>query len=467
MFKFMPAPFPADFLWGAATSAYQIEGSPLADGAGRSVWHEFTHTPGRIHCNQTGDTACDHYHRYRDDVALMRELGLNAYRFSVSWSRVLPEGRGRINQRGLDFYQHLVDALLEQGIQPMLTLCHGDWPTALDRLGGWLNPDSAHWFADYAQVLFRALDDRVKLWVTLNDPGAIVDGGYVQGVLPPGLRNLYAAPVAAHHLLRAHAATVQAYRAEGRHQIGLAVNLEPKYPATETVEDLNATMRADAYSNRYFLDPVLLGNYPPELAEIFGAAWPRFTDADLALIHQPIDFIGVNYYRRQVVRHDASIWPLAVGGVRQEQQTHTALDWEVYPQGLTDILQWVASRYGSVPLYITENGAAFYDPPQADGEVEDSLRRRYLRDHLQAAQAAIANGVNLRGYFAWSLLDGFEWISGYAQRFGLIHVDYATQRRTLKTSARFYAEFIRKHGAARIAHPADDGQSDNQDYDFS
>ncbi len=446
----MPAEllFPTDFLWGAATSAYQIEGSPLADGAGPSIWHEFAHTPGRVRDGDTGDLACDHYRRYWEDVALMGELGLNAYRFSVSWSRVLPEGRGRINPAGLGFYERLVDALLEQGIQPMLTLYHWDLPAALDRLGGWLNPDSAHWFADYAQILFRALDDRVKLWVTLNEPWVVVDGGYLHGVLAPGQRNLFAAPQAAHNLLRAHAAAVQAYRAAGRHQIGLVVNLEPKYPATESPEDLAATMRADAYWNRQYLDPALLGAYPPELAEIFGAAWPAFPAADLDFIRQPLDFLGVNYYSRQVVRYDPGDWPLQAARVRQPRQTYTRLDWEVYPPGLTDILEWVTERYGPLPLYITENGAAFYDPPQTSDLVDDPLRQRYLRDHLRAALEARRKGVDLRGYFAWSLLDNFEWAYGYAPRFGLTHVDYATQQRTIKASGRFYAEVIRSQGAA-------------------
>jgi beta-glucosidase len=446
-FRTDSALFPTDFLWGAATSAYQVEGSPLADGAGPSIWHEFAHTPGRVRHGDTGDIACDHYHRYRDDVALMQQLGLNAYRFSVSWSRVLPEGRGPMNPAGLGFYERLVDALLEQGIEPMLTLYHWDLPAALDRLGGWLNPASADWFADYAQILFQALDDRVKRWVTLNEPWVVVHGGYLQGELAPGQRNPFAAPVAAHNLLRAHAKAVQAYRAEGRHQIGLVVNLEPKYPATETAEDLSATMRADAYWNRYYLDPVFLGGYPPELAEIFGAAWPAFAEADFDLIRQPLDFLGVNYYSRQIVRHDPSDWPLAAGRVRQAHQTHTSLDWEVYPQGLTDILEWVASRYGPLPLYITENGAAFYDPPQVDGELNDPLRLNYLRQHLHAALTARHHGVDLRGYFAWSLLDNFEWAYGYSPRFGLIHVDYLSQQRTLKASARFYADVIRSQGA--------------------
>ena len=446
--------FPADFLWGAATSAYQIEGSPLADGAGPSIWHEFAHTPGRTCDGDTGDVACDHYRCYRDDVALMGKLGLNAYRFSISWSRVLPEGRGRVNLSGLGFYERLVDALLEQGIQPMLTLYHWDLPAALDRLGGWLNPDSAYWFADYAQLLFRALDDRVKLWVTLNEPWVVVDGGYLHGVLAPGQRNVFAAPRASHHLLRAHAAAVQAYRAAGRHQIGLVVNLEPKYPATETTEDLAATMRADAYWNRQYLDPVFLGAYPPELREIFGMAWPAFPAADLDFIRQPLDFLGVNYYSRQVVRNDPQDWPLQAARVRQPQQTYTSLDWEVYPQGLTDLLEWVAHRYGPLPLYITENGAAFYDPPHATGWVDDPLRQRYLRDHLRAALEARQKGVDLRGYFAWSLLDNFEWAHGYSPRFGLVHVDYATQQRTIKASGRFYAKVIHSQGAALLADDA-------------
>ena len=440
--------FPADFLWGAATSAYQVEGSPLADGAGASIWHEFSHTPGRTHEGDTGDVACDHYYRYREDIALMRELGLNAYRFSVGWGRVLPEGRGRVNPAGLDFYRRLVDAVLERGIQPMVTLYHWDLPASLDRLGGWLNRDSADWFADYARVLFRALGDRVTLWVTLNEPWVVVDGGYLHGSLAPGQRNPFAAPVAAHNLLRAHGRAVQAYRAESRHRIGLVVNLEPKYPASETAEDLDATMRADAYWNRFYLDPVFLGGYPPELPEIFGAAWPTFPEADFGLIKQPLDFLGINYYSRQVVRHDPAAWPLAAARVRQPQQTHTGLDWEVYPPGLTDILEWVAGRYGPLPLYVTENGSAFYDPPRSEGEIADPLRRAYLRDHLRAVLEARRKGVDVRGYFAWSLLDNFEWAHGYSQRFGLVHVDYATQRRTPKASARFYAQVIRGGGAA-------------------
>jgi beta-glucosidase len=447
----MPATFefPAGFLWGAATSAYQIEGSPLADGAGVSNWHRFTRARGLVANDENGDVACDQYNRYRDDVALLRSLGLNAYRFSVSWSRVLPEGRGKVNEKGLDFYRRLVDALREAGIAPLVTLFHWDLPAALDDRGGWLNPDSADWFADYARVLYRALDGGVSKWVTLNEPWVVTDGGYLHGTLAPGHRSLYEAPRAAHNLLRAHGSAVAAYRAEGKHEIGLVVNLEPKYPASDGAADMAATARADAYMNRQFLDPVFLGRYPDEMAQIFGEAWPAFDARDFDVIRTPIDFLGVNYYTRSVNRDDASEWPVGAGRVLQSRATHTETDWEVFPQGLTETLVSVKTRYEKVPLYVTENGAAFYDPPTADaGRVRDPLRVAYLRDHLRAAHEAIARGVDLRGYFSWSLLDNFEWSLGYAKRFGIVHVDYETQARTPKDSARFYAEVARTNGAA-------------------
>ena len=360
--------FPADFLWGGATSAYQVEGSPLADGAGPSIWQRFCHTPNMVRDGDTGDVACDHYRRYREDVALMRELGLNAYRFSISWSRVLPSGRGPVNAAGLDFYERLVDTLLQQGIEPMVTLFHWDLPAALDDLGGWLNPDIAGWFADYATAVFRRLDGRVKLWATLNEPWVVTDGGYLHGALAPGHRNRFEAPIAAHQLMRAHGSAVQAYRSEGKHRIGVVVNLEPKYAASEDAADRAATARADAYMNRQFLDPMLLGRYPDELAEIFGEAWPSWPAQDLELIKQPLDFVGVNYYTRNVTRFDPDSWPLRAAPVRQKRATYTETGWEVFPQGMTDILVWVKQRYGNPPLYVTENGAAFFDPPTAQAD---------------------------------------------------------------------------------------------------
>jgi beta-glucosidase len=439
--------FPEGFLWGSATSAYQVEGSPLADGAGPSIWQRFAHTPGRTHDGDTGDVACDHYHRFRDDIALMRTLGLKAYRFSVAWARVLPAGRGRVNTAGLDFYERLVDTLLEHGIEPMVTLYHWDLPAALDDRGGWLNPDIASWFAEYAQVMFRRLDGRVKLWATLNEPWVVTDGGYLHGVLAPGHRNRFEAPIATHHLLRAHGMAVRAYRNQGKHQIGLVVNLEPKYPASTSAEDAAATARAEAYMNRQYLDPIFLGRYPAELKAIFGEAWPEWPDEDFAVIGEPLDFIGINYYTRSVTRHDADAWPLQAGAVRQKQATYTETGWEVFPQGLTDALAWVKDRYGNPPVYITENGAAFYDPPSVAGdELPDPLRVDYLRRHLCAVADAITAGCDVRGYFAWSFLDNLEWSLGFSKRFGIVHVNFATQCRTPKASARFFSKIIAAHG---------------------
>jgi beta-glucosidase len=445
--------FSKSFLWGAATSAYQIEGSPLADGAGPSIWHRFVRTPGLTKDGDTGDVACDHYRRMKDDVAMMKRLGLTAYRFSIAWGRVLPEGRGAVNEAGLGFYERLVDTLLDNGIQPMATLFHWDLPAALDDRGGWLNPDVADWFADYASVMYRRLDDRVKLWATLNEPWVVTDGGYLHGALAPGHKNRFEAPIASHQLLRSHGKAVQAYRALGRHQVGLVVNIEPKYPASTTAQDLAATARAEAYMNRQYLDPVFHGRYPAEMAEIFGEAWPDWPQQDFELIRQPIDFLGINYYTRNVVRHEETSWPLKAVPVRQTQATYSETGWEVFPQGLTDTLSWIRKRYGDIPQYVTENGAAFYDPPAApSGRVDDPLRIDYYRSHLRAVHAAIAQGVDVRGYFAWSLMDNLEWSLGYSKRFGLVHVNFETLERTVKDSAKFYADVIATRGAALADH---------------
>jgi len=441
--------FSRSFLWGAATSAYQIEGSPLADGAGPSIWHRFVRTPGLTKDGDTGDVACDHYRRMEDDVAMMKRLGLTAYRFSIAWGRILPEGRGRVNEAGLGFYERLVDTLLANGIEPMATLFHWDLPAALDDRGGWLNPDVADWFADYAGVVFRRLDDRVKLWATLNEPWVVSDGGYLHGALAPGHKNRFEAPIASHHLLRSHGKAVQAYRAVGKHQVGLVVNIEPKYPASTSALDLAATRRAEAYMNRQYLDPVFHGRYPEEMAEIFGEAWPEWPQHDFDLIRQPIDFLGINYYTRNVVRHEETSWPLKAVPVRQKQATYTETGWEVFAQGLTDTLSWIRKRYGDIAQYVTENGAAFYDPPAASGgRLADPLRIDYYRSHLRAVHAAIQQGVDVRGYFAWSLLDNLEWSLGYSKRFGLVHVNFETLERTPKDSARFFADVIATQGAA-------------------
>ncbi|HEX4621700.1 MAG TPA: GH1 family beta-glucosidase, partial [Myxococcaceae bacterium] len=390
---------------------------------------------------------CDHYRRFRDDVALMRELGIKAYRFSISWSRVLPEGTGTVNPKGLDFYERLVDELVAQGIEPLVTLYHWDLPAALDDRGGWLNPEVADWFAEYSRVVFRRLDGRVKMWATLNEPWVVSDGGYLFGALAPGHRSAFEATRCSHNLMRAHAASVAAYRAEGHHRIGLVANIEPKYPASQSGEDLAATRRADAYMNRQYLDAAIWGRYPEELAEIFGEAWPGWRADEVAALRAPIDFLGINYYTRNVVRADEAGWPLRASPVRQVHATQTESGWEVFPQGFRDTLLWVKKQYGDIPLYITENGAAFYDPPRAPpGGVQDPLRVDYLREHLRALHGAIQDGCDVRGYYVWSLLDNLEWSLGFSKRLGIVHVDYESQRRTPKASARFYSEVISTHG---------------------
>lgn len=447
--------FPEGFLWGAATAAHQIEGSPLADGAGPSIWTRFAHTPGMTVNGDTGDVACDHYNRWAEDVKLMRELGLTAYRFSVSWSRILPQGTGAVNQKGLDFYSRLVDALLENGIEPMPTLYHWDLPAALDDRGGWLNRDIADWFAEYGSVLFRALDGRVKKWVTLNEPWVVTDGGYLHGALAPGHRSRFEAPIASHNLMRAHGAAVKAYRAEGQHEIGLVVNIEPKHAASDSAEDAAAVRRAHAYMNEQYLHPALLGEYPPELKEIFGEAWPDWPAEDFELIRQPLDFVGINYYTRSITAAGDS-YPLKTAVVRNPLGSYTETGWEVYPAALTELLLWFKQTYGDLPLYITENGAAFYDPPVAeDGRVRDPLRIDYLHKHLRAVHDAIEAGVDVRGYLAWSLLDNLEWSLGYSKRFGIVHVNYDTQQRTPKDSARWYSRVISTHGT-NLADPVPD-----------
>ncbi len=443
----MSTGFPSGFLWGCATAAYQIEGSPLADGAGPGIWQRFVHTPGMVAGGDTGDVACDHYRRWKDDVALMKRLGMQAYRFSLAWSRILPEGTGRVNKAGLDFYSRLVDELLNNGIEPIATLFHWDLPAALDDRGGWLNRDCADWFADYARVAYSILDGRVKRWATINEPWVVADGGYLRGTIAPGHRNKYEAPIAAHNLMRAHGAAVKAYREAGRHEIGLVVNIEPKYAASNQPCDVAATRRAAAYMNEQYLDTALLGRYPAEMKDIFNGAWPDWPEEDFDLIRQPVDWVGVNYYTRAVTRHDETAWPVMATAVKQRSATYTETNWEVFEQGLTDALLWVKARYGDLPLYITENGAAFYDPPAAeDGRVRDPLRVDYLQKHLLAVRKAIAAGVDVRGYMVWSLMDNLEWSLGFAKRFGIVHVDFDTLERTPKDSAHYYSRVIASHG---------------------
>jgi beta-glucosidase len=437
--------FPDDFLWGAATSAFQIEGSPLADGAGPSDWLRFTHQSSRVADGSNADVACDHYRKFVDDIELMSSIGLNSYRFSVSWSRIFPYGKGQLNPRGLDFYDRLIDLLLKKDIKPFITLHHWDLPAFLSDIGGWANRDSAAWFGDYAATLFKAFSGRVLHWTTLNEPWVIVDSGYIRGVHPPGKIDFREGVQAIHNLLRAHAVATRAFRSQPSGQIGIVVNLEPKDSATKERLDLEATIKAEAYMNRLFLDPLFFGNYPREMEKIFGKAWPRFSDSDMASIKQPIDFLGINYYTRSVNRFDPSAEPVLVSTVRNENAEYTDMGWEIFPEGLTRVLKWVGTQYGDVPVYITENGAAFDDSPD---RLNDTARVEYLRQHLAAAYNALQNGVPLRGYFVWSLFDNFEWSYGFKKRFGLVAIDLTSQQRTPKLSARFYREVIAGQGSA-------------------
>jgi beta-glucosidase len=396
----------------------------------------------------TGDVACDHYRRWREDLELLRELGTGAYRFSLSWGRLLPAGRGKPNSAGRDFYSRLIDGLLESGIRPVVTLYHWDLPAELDDAGGWVNRDSIEWFADYAGTAFAAYADRVPIWATFNEPWLVSDAGYRCGVHAPGHRSAAEAARVAHHLLCAHGAAVERFRAASRGAIGLVVNLEPKHPATGEPRDVAAAARADAYMNRQYLDPIFFGAYPLELKECFGRDWPSHPEQDFELIRQPIDFLGVNYYSRGVTREDPSDPPMRASRVIVPGVERTGIGWEIYPDGMREILGWVKARYGDIALYVTENGAAYDDPAPAAEVVEDHNRVAYLQSHIAAVRAAIAEGVDVRGYFAWSLLDNFEWGYGYTQRFGLVRVDFDTQRRMMKRSGLFYRDVARTRGAA-------------------
>jgi beta-glucosidase len=454
--------FPPSFLWGVSTSAYQIEGATREDGRGLSIWDQFAATPGTTYQGQTGDIAADHYHRMQDDVALMAELGLSAYRFSIAWPRVLPQGTSTINPPGLDFYDRLIDALLAKGITPLPTLYHWDLPLALHERGGWLNRDTAHAFADYAEIVARRLGDRVDWWITHNEPWCSAFLGYGIGVHAPGIRDPQSACIAAHHLLLSHGLAVPRLRAQLRPtaQIGIALNLYPIYPADDRPQTLAAVERADAFANRWFLDPVFRGGYPAGFFESMGVAPPPIQDDDLTLISAPIDFLGVNYYSRKVVRAPAGtevVNPFNPNGFEEIERlpgasyTSMGVGWEIYPSGLTDMLVRVHREYGPRALVVTENGAAFDDHWDGDGRISDPQRRDYVREHIQALAQALAQGVPLRGYMLWSLLDNFEWAEGYNKRFGVVYVDYATQRRIVKESGRWYASFI---AAQRGQHPA-------------
>jgi beta-glucosidase len=433
------AAFPKGFVWGAATSAYQIEGAVREDGRGPSIWDTFSHESGRIVDGSNGDVACDHYHRFATDLDLMKSLGIASYRFSISWPRIMPAGRGTVNPKGVDFYRRLVDGLHQRGIAPMATLFHWDLPQSLQDDGGWENRDCAQWFGDYAAAVFHALGASVPTWLTINEPKTIVQVGYTYGSMAPGKQDPVAAALATHHLALGHGRAVEAFRAAGTGgRIGPVLNLAPCYPVGEGAA--SAVAAADAVENRLFLDPILTGAYPADVLAAL-ATGPRqalqgaIRAGDLEVIGAPIDLLGVNYYNPLFVD--------AAGNRRTVKPTSRASWEQIYPPGLTDLLVRLNRDYRHIPMVITENGIP---DPTAEGTVDDQERITFLHDHLAAARLAIQAGVSLEGYHLWALLDNFEWSEGYTQRWGIVHVDFTSQQRTPKSSARWYRDVIARNG---------------------
>jgi beta-glucosidase len=445
-----PSQFPKGFVWGAATAAYQIEGAWNEDGKGESIWDRFSHTPGHIENGDTGDVACDHYHRWREDIELMKAIGLRAYRFSISWPRVIPDGRGRVNQAGLDFYRHLAEGLLEAGIVPYATLYHWDLPMALQDRGGWPARETVEAFVEYAEVVCGGLDGLVKSWITLNEPRVSAEVGYLDGRHAPGHTNLDETLAAAHHLLLAHGRAVPVIR---RHcpdaRVGITLDLHPCVPASASEADRRSADLQQAIKSRWYLDPLAGLGYPAEAVEDHSRPMDFVRPGDMEAITAPIDFLGVNYYTREIVRSGAIPENENLPQTVFAADNPTAMGWEVYPQGLQSVLEWLNAVYPFPAYIVTENGAAFDDIVTDDGGVDDPRRVAYIRDHLLAAASAIAGGVPLQGYFVWSLLDNFEWSFGYSKRFGLVRVDFGTQKRTPKASAAWYRDVIAANGLPR------------------
>ncbi|GAA4603290.1 GH1 family beta-glucosidase [Actinoallomurus liliacearum] len=435
---------PVDFAWGVATSSYQIEGAVDEDGRSPSIWDTFSHTPGKVDGGDHGDVACDHYHRWPEDIELMKRLGLTAYRFSIAWPRVFPGGTGPVNAPGLAFYDRLVDALLEAGITPFPTLYHWDLPQVLQDAGGWANRDTARHFADYAACVAEGLGDRVKGWATMNEPMCAAWIGHLEGRHAPGLTDVKAAVPASYHMLLGHGLAAQALRATVPDvQVGIVNLLNPVEPASGSAADAAAAERFDGHTNRWWLDPVFGRGFPADMLEVYGVDLPE-QPGDLETIGAPLDWLGVNYYRPAVVADDPDGAPPYVRETTPTGRPLTGMDWVIEPEGLDDILTRVAEEYRPPRMYVTENGSAWTDTVEG-GRVHDSDRAGYLEGHLAACASAIRRGAPLAGYFAWSLMDNFEWAAGYAPRFGLVHVDFATQRRTVKDSGLRYAELIRDH----------------------
>src|SRR5215211_9428498 len=450
--------FPGGFLWGTATAAYQVEGAAKEDGRGPSIWDVFSHAPGNVLHGDTGDIACDHYHRFAEDLDIMASLGVRGYRFSVAWPRIQPEGSGPPNQKGFDFYKRLVEGLWERSIVPMLTLYHWDLPQVLEDKGGWTSRETSERFAEYAGILYRELADVVPFWITLNEPWVSAWLGYGTGVHAPGHKDTAKALSATHHLLLGHGLALERMRSV-RHednQLGITLNLSPIRASKDREADREAARRVDGQANRLYLNPLFHGGYPEDVVSYYrerGVDLSFVWDGDLDRISVPFDFLGINYYFRNTVREapeeDGQSMPFTDLGARTvvpHDAEKTAMGWPVEPEGLTEILVRIKEEYADVPIYITENGRAVHDYIDPEGDVHDEERVSYLDAHFRAAHEAMERGVDLRGYMVWSLLDNFEWAEGYSKRFGIVFVEYGTQRRVPKSSARWYSDVIRHNG---------------------
>jgi len=438
--------FPKDFVWGVATASYQIEGAWDEDGKGESIWDRFSHTPGKVENGDTGDVACDHYHRWREDVALMKDLGLNAYRFSIAWPRILPEGRGTVSQAGIDFYSELVDALLAEGIEPFATLYHWDLPQVLEDQGGWPDRMVVDAFVEFADVVTRALGDRVKNWTTFNEPWVSAFVGYEEGRHAPGISNMETAVAAAHHLMVSHGLAVPVIRDNCPNaNVGIVLNLTPQEPASLSIADRIAATWVDGYINRWFLDALVGRGYPQDMVDSFGNELDFIQPGDMAAIAVPLDYLGINYYTRGIARSDEISEAENLPQTVFQGDEITEMDWEVYPKGLYNMLGRLHFDYNFPVIYITENGAAFPDEVGPDGQVDDQDRLSYIKRHLEMTHKAIQIGVPVKGYFAWSFLDNFEWAFGYTKRFGIVYVDYETQKRIPKSSAKWYRDVTQKN----------------------
>ena len=437
--------FASDFRWGCSTSSYQIEGGANLDGRGESIWDRFCATPGHIRDGSSGAVACDHYHLWPQDLDLARELGTNAYRFSIAWPRIFAEGRGKApNQKGLDFYSRLVDGMLERGLEPWVTLYHWDLPQTLQEQGGWANRDTIDAFVGYADMVSRHLGDRIQHWITHNEPWCTAFHGNYEGVHAPGLKDFKTALQVSHNVLVSHGRAIPAIRANvANARVGAALSLHPLKAASDSAADVAATARHDGLRNRWFLDPLHGRGYPADVWAILGDSAPMVQEGDLAQIATPTDFLGVNYYFPEIVADAPGVGVMSTRVIETKNVERTAFGWEVSPEGMVTLLERVARDYKPAEIYLTENGSTYDDVVGSDGQIDDQQRRSYLVRHLAATREIVAKGIPVKGYFAWSLLDNFEWAEGYIRRFGLTHVDFQTQQRRLKASGKWYREFLR------------------------